>query len=456
MTLTAGTRRRSALRGLTTALVIAGITVGCGSNGSDDRDGAARPGRDAAEGNSHVLEVWTSESGTRLQLVQQRADQFSAAHPDVKVNFTIRDFGSYPAQLKLALASDSAPDVVIGNLGWSLDGPLIKAGQLRALDPWAARYGWDDRYPEVAQRQMRFTTDGKQFGRGAIFGIPYAADVIGWFYNVGKLEALNVGVPATLAELEAALETARREGEVPIMLGNKAQWPGLHLFYLVCDDLASDRDVNGIVFGDRSVRWTAPSFVASARKVAQWNARGYIGAGSNSMSPADALARFVRGAGVFFPAGSWNAAELSAAMKDNVAFFLTPPVRRGDPSRATGSVGYGWHITAASRQADLAAEFIDFMTQEAFAIELAASGDISPLDLGNRAPSMPSRLAGEIFAAWQGVLANGTLRPYLDFSAPNGAEVLYPTMQSIIAGHETPERGLALIEESRAEFLDSL
>ena len=414
------------------------------------------PGRDVAEGGHRTLEVWTPESGTRLQLVQTRADQFSAAHPDVKVNFTVRDFGSYPAQLKLALASDSPPDVVIGNLGWSLDGPLIKAGLLRALDPWAARYGWDKRFPEVAQRQMRFSVDGKQFGRGPIFGIPYAADVIGWFYNVGKLKTLEIGVPATLGELEAALETARKAGEVPIMLGNKPQWPGLHLFYLVSDDLASDREINGIVFGDRSVKWTAPGFVESARKLAQWNARGYMAAGSNSMSPADALARFVRGAGVFLPAGSWNAAELSAAMGDDVAFFLMPPVRKGDPSRATGSVGYGWHITAASRQADLAAEFIDFMTQEAFAIQLTAGGDISPIDLGDRAPRMPSRLAGEIFAAWQSVLANGTLLPYLDFSAPNGAEVLYPTMQSIIAGHVEAGQGLALIEQSREEFLDSL
>jgi raffinose/stachyose/melibiose transport system substrate-binding protein len=441
---------------LTAALVIAGILVGCGSNGSDNGDGAVEPGRDAAAGGGHALEVWTAESGTRLQLVQQRADQFSAAHPGVKVNFTIRDFGSYPAQLKLALASDSAPDVVIGNLGWSLDGPLIQAGLLRPLDPWAARYGWDKRYPEVAQRQMRFSADGKQFGHGPIFGIPYAADVIGWFYNVGKLKTLNIGVPATLDELEATFETARRADEVPIMLGNKTQWPGLHLFYLVSDDLASDREINGIVFGDRSVKWTAPSFIASARKLAQWNARGYIAAGANSMSPDDALAKFVRGVGVFLPTGSWNAAELSAAMDENAAFFLTPPVRKGDPRRATGSIGYGWHITAASRQADLAAEFIDFMTQEAFAIQLAASGDISPLDLGNRAPQMPSRLAGEIFAAWQSVLANGTLLPYLDFSAPNGAEVLYPTMQSIIAGQETPEQGLALIEQSREKFLDSL
>ena len=67
----------------------------------------------------------------------------------------------------------------------------------------------------------------------------------------------HIGVPATLQDLEAALGAARKAGEVPIMLGNKQQWPGLHLFYLVSNDLASDREINGIVFGDRSVQWTA-------------------------------------------------------------------------------------------------------------------------------------------------------------------------------------------------------
>ncbi|HTL50356.1 MAG TPA: extracellular solute-binding protein [Steroidobacteraceae bacterium] len=449
MSRTARGRLRFGLSRLVAALFVAGISAGCGPNGAGERDGAVEGGR-------RTLEVWTPESGSRLQLVQRRAAGFSAAHPGVEVNLTIRDFGSYPAQLKLALASDRPPDVAIGNLGWSLDGPLIKAGLLRPLDPWAARYGWDKRFPDAARAQMRFTTDGRQFGRGAIFGIPYAADVIGWFYNARKLEALKVPVPMTLAELESSFETAKHAGEVPIMLGNKAQWPGLHLFYLVSADLASNEEINGIVFGDRAIQWTAPGFVQSARTLAGWNEKGFIEPGANGMSPADALARFTQGSGVFLPAGSWNVAELSAAMADNVGFFLMPPVRAGDPRRATGSVGYGWHITTASRQPDLAAEFIDFMTRDEFAIELVAGGDITPLDLGERAPRLPSRLAGDAYAAWQSVVSNGTLLPYLEFAAPNGAEVLYPTMQSMIAGHETPEQGLARIEESRKEFLDSL
>ena len=91
-----------------------------------------------------------------------------------------------------------------------------------------------------------------------------------------------------------------------------------------------------------------------------------------------------------------------------------------------------------------------------FAMQLAASGDISPLTMPDGVPPAPFRLAGEISAAWQGVLANGTLLPYLEFSAPQGTEVLYPTMQSMISGHDTPEKGLALIEQSREKFLDSL
>lgn len=402
---------------------------------------------------TRALEVWTAESGTRLELVRKRSDEFVAAYPNVSINITVRDFGSYPAQLKLALASDSAPDVAIGNLGWSLDGPLIKAGMLRDLSPWAKQYGWDIRYPADVLRQMRFTADGKVFGKGAIFGIPYAADIIGWFYNVGKLKSLQLEVPKTFAELEAAFEHAKSAGELPMMLGNKPQWPGLHVFYLINNNLAAEKEIIGIVFGDSTASWSAVSFVNSASKLAAWNAKGFFPVGANGMAPADANAKFSRGEGVFLPAGTWNAAELSAAMGDNVGFFLTPPNRVGEPQRATGSIGFGWHITTASKQADLAAEFIAFMTGEEWAKELVASGDIAPFTVSGASLKAPSKLAKDIQRTWQSVLANDTLLPYLDSSAPNGAEVIFPTMQSVLAGEQSPARGLADIEKARLRFL---
>jgi raffinose/stachyose/melibiose transport system substrate-binding protein len=416
---------------------------------------AAEPFDPAAAGDV-TIDVWTAEFGNRLELVQGRIDEFMAEYPNVTVDLTVRDFGAYPAQLKLALTSDDAPDVAIGNIGWSLDGPLIKAGLLRELTPWAGLYGWDTRYSEVAQKQLRFSTDGTSFGNGPLFGVPYAADVIGWFYNSKKLAELGLEPPATFAELEAALQAAKDAGEVPMMLGNKDQWPGLHVFYTINNNLSSTDEVTGIVFGEEGVAWTDPSFVESAEKLADWAAKGYFVEGFNGLAPADANVKFAEGEGLFLPAGSWNVAELSEGMPDGVGFFLTPPNEAGEPRRATGSFGYGWHISSASDQPDLAAALIDWLTNEDSARAFFAAGDIAPLNIEGDAPESSTQVRTDVFAAWNEVLATDSLMLYLDFSDPNGGEVMYPTMQSILSGEKDPAAGLADIEAARQQFLATL
>ena len=103
-----------------------------------------------------TLSAWTSESGSRLEILRSWREQFEEENPNITRRLdqsaTSR---SYPAQIKLALNSEDGPDVAIGNLGWALDGPLIKAGLLRPLDDYAEAYGWDTRYPEVGLRQLQ-------------------------------------------------------------------------------------------------------------------------------------------------------------------------------------------------------------------------------------------------------------------------------------------------------------
>lgn len=176
-------------------LLIAGLfllvfaTAACTTPGRDPGanavDTSKKVSTDISGEPDTTLDVWTSEGGSRLEILQKLGKEFEAANPNVKVKWTIRDFGSYPAQIKLALSSKDGPDVAIGNLGWSLDGPLIKAGLFRPLDDYAEAYGWDERYPEVGLRQLRFSEDGKVYGEGPIWGTPYASDVIGWFYKQG-------------------------------------------------------------------------------------------------------------------------------------------------------------------------------------------------------------------------------------------------------------------------------
>ena len=291
-----------------------------------------------------TLSVWTSEGGTRLEILKKLGKEFEAANPNVKVKWTVRDFGSYPAQIKLALSSEDGPDVAIGNLGWSLDGPLIKAGLFRPLDDYAKAYGWDTRYPEVGLRQLKFSEDGTEYGEGPIWGAPYASDVIGWFYNKDLLADLDMEVPTTLAELEDVLAASKSAGQQPIVFGNKDAWPAWHLLYNLVDQYAPIDDVSGIVYGDEGATYESDEIKEATEKMVEWKDAGYIRDDVNAIAQADASAGFLKGNGLFFPAGSWEA----AAMPDNIGFFLTPPIEEGETPRATGSFGYAWHIASNS------------------------------------------------------------------------------------------------------------
>lgn len=450
-------RKARVSRGGLVVAALALVVAACG--GGDDAASDATTTNPATQGGvvdpasvgDATLEVWTAEGGSRLELVQQRVDEFQSAYPNVTVNVTVRDFGSYPAQLKLALDSDDAPDVAIGNIGYSLDGPLVEAGLIRELTPWAEAYKWEERYPEEVQRQLRFSTDGKQFGTGPLFGVPYASDVVGWFYNKATLADLGFEPPETFADLEAALAAAKAAGIVPIMFGNVEQWPGLHLFFTVNSNTATTDEINGVVFGDDGASWTSQGMIAAADKVAEWGELGYFLDGYNGLAGTDAFIQFGQGEGLFAPGGSWNATDLATAMGDNVGFFLTPPNTAGEPRVATGSFGYGWHISTKSSQPDLAAAFVDWMTNEDTQRLFVESGDLGTLPVDDA--TVPAGLAQEVQAAFAGLLESDTLVPYLDFSDPNGGEVIYPTIQEIISGDLAPADGLERIETARQEFL---
>ena len=395
-----------------------------------------------------TLKVWTSEGRNRLVLLRKLATEFEAAHPNVKVKWTIRDFGAYPAQIKLALSSSDGPDVAIGNLGWSLDGPLIKAGLFRPLDDYAKAYGWDKRYPDVGLRQLKFSHDGKVYGEGSIWGTPYAADVIGWFYNADMLKALGKEVPKTLAELEDVLAASKAAGQQPIILGNKDAWPAWHLLYNLVDQYATKKEITDIVYGGADANYANKGMVAALDKMLEWKKAGYVSADVNAVAQADASAAFLKGKALFFPAGSWEA----ASMPENYGFFLTPPLEAGTPPRATGSFGYAFHVAANSKHVAAGAAFLDWMSNEAAAKKFFAAGDIAPMTVPD-AKIKVGKVFADIFDSWTEVLNSDGLLPYLEFATPRASEVQYPQLQEVLAGKTSPEAALKAMEADRSKFV---
>ena len=105
-----------------------------------------------------------------------------------------------------------------------------------------------------------------------------------------------------------------------------------------------------------------------------------------------------------------------------------------------------------ARQADLAAEFIDFMTQEAFAIQLVASGDISPLDLGERAfHGCPRGWPAKSSRPGKASSRTGRCCRISIFRRRTGPKSSIRPCSRSSRATSTPEQGLARIEQSRAK-----
>src|SRR5262245_1297371 len=368
------------LLGVVSLLILLAVTAACSPGKEQSGTADSSPvDMDVAALPDTTLSVWTSEGGTRLDILKNLAKQFTEKYPNISVKWTVRDFAAYPAQIKLALQSDDGPDVCIGNLGWALDGPLIKAGLLRPLDDYAKAYGWDTRYPEVGLRQLKFSEDGTVYGEGPIYGTPYASDVIGWFSNKDLLGDLGMDVPKTMDDLEATLAAAKDAGQQPIILGNKDGWRIWHLLYNVIDQTADAEEISGIVYNDEGASYESDGIKAGVQKVVDWNDAGYLPADVNAIAQADAGADFRAGKALFFPAGSWEASD----MPDNVGFFVTPPLEDGGTSKSTGSFGYSFHIAANSDKVAAGAAFLDWMSNENAARAFFAAGDIAPLAVDN-------------------------------------------------------------------------
>lgn len=458
-------------RRLLGAVALIVILASCGGGGTSVTSGAtatsspsatdagstattAAAAIDVASVGPVVLNVAMSDIPPRLAIIEQRIDEFEAQYPNVTVNVTARDFGTHILQVKLALEGDDAPDIASGDIGWSLSGPLVQAGLIRDLSPWMETYGWDTRYPDAAYKQFSFSEDGNTFGSGSVYGLPYAADVMGWFYNKEKLVALGGELPETLADFEALLAAAKAAGEVPLMIGNKEGWAAQGVYNILAATTAPVEQVEGLVYGDVSVNYTDQVFVDAMATLQNWAKSGYLPEDVISLSSDDAQARFLQGEGLLFQCGTWCVSTFDDAMGDNVGFFLTPPVVAGDPARSVGSFGLQLHMGAKSENPDVAAALLDWLTNADTAAALAAIGDI-PSIAADTAPADASPLTLAGYEGFAEAVDAGGLLPYLAWASPNYFEVDFPVFQELLADRITPEEAAETIEQNRDAFLES-
>jgi raffinose/stachyose/melibiose transport system substrate-binding protein len=426
------------------------LFAGCGAPGedaSDDGGSAERSAKkiDVAAAGPVTLTVWDQEvRGGQRRQIEQLNEAFQQKYPNVTIKRVAKSTTDLNTTLKLAVSSDEAPDVVQANQGRSVMGTLVKGGLLIPLDDYAEAYGWADRYAPVLLDLNRFSSDGSTFGDGDLYGLSQMGEIVGVFYNRDKVP----DPPGTFAELESQLAEAKSAGDVAISFGNLDKWPGIHEFQAVQNVFSPPDQVRDFVFAREGASFTTPENEEAAAKLQEWAEKGYFTKNFNGVGYDPAYQQFAKGAGPFLIAGTWLLADLTDAMGDKLGFMLVPGDDGASP-QALGGESLPFAVTSKSENPDVAAAYIDFITNADAADVLVETGNLPAMP----AEAQPSGAAGEdVFEAWRTLAEADGLVPYLDYATPTFYDTITAEVQQLMAGRRSPDEFTGALQEDFEQF----
>lgn len=400
-----------------------------------------------------TLAFWHNETLTGpMTSIAELTTAFEAKYPNVTIQITAKDFNDLQAIEKLTLSGPDAPCLIEGNQGRATDGEIIKAGLIVPLDKYAKAYGWLDRYPPGLLEEFRWTPDGKTFGQGSIYGISQGAIYVGIFYNKDKVAKLGVPwPPKSLDEFETALQAAKAAGELPIQLGNLDVWPGiedafgfLHGYYAV-----SGENERSWALGGPGLSFATPENLEAATKLQEWAQEGYFSKDAAGIGYDASVANFVKGQGVFLFDGFWASGGLYDGMKDKVG-FVNPPAGPSGKVVVTGAMDQPLHISSACKYPDLAAAYLDFITNQDAAPTLIKWSRVPAVPAAQVPPETTSLEQAQI-AAWSDVRAADGMGYFPDWATVTMYDTLGSQIQQLMAGKITPQQFVANVQADYAK-----
>jgi len=433
------------------ALALTMVAAGCGSAPGAKDDGAketatpaatvaAKP--DISKVGDVTLTVWDQMvRGGQNKEVEELNKQFMAKYPNVKIERTAKSFEDLLKTVKLAASSPDAPDVLQANQGRGTMGEMVKAKLIRPVTDYAKVYGWNDRYSPTLLALNSFSADGSEFGSGDLYGLSQSGEIVGVFYNKDKVAT----PPTTLDEFEASLQKAKDAGETPIMFGNLEKWPGIHNFESVLGQTADKQAIRDFVFAKEDASFDNPEFTAGATKIKDWVDKGYFNKDFNGTDYNPAYESFAKGKGPFLIAGTWLVADLTKLMGDKVGFMLMPGKDPNAPV-SLGGEDLPWSITSSAKNPDVAAAYIDFLT-DANAAKVLVDTDNLPAMKG--APAPAGGLSVDVANAWQKLNEADGVIPYLDYTTPTFGDDLGGAIQELLSGKQDPA---AFTKDVQADF----
>jgi raffinose/stachyose/melibiose transport system substrate-binding protein len=425
---------------LTVALLLALLVSGCVATPPQ----ASEPAEEAAApaGEENITLRWANIIAADGQEQWQAVvDAFQAEHPNITV-LSESTAGSgaavYPDVLKTSMASGSPPDLFF-MWGGSISQPFIDAGQAMDLTPYYEEYGWTDKFAPWVVDRISYE-DG-------IYGVPYHARGMGFWYRTDLFEENGWTVPTTFAEQEELCASMKEAGMYCVSLGGKFGWHTMRVldYFLEhhCGPALHD-ELNSL-----EASWDQQCVIDSYATFQKWIDNDWVVPDFLTVSPDDSRFPFFAGDAGLVLEGDWYEGVLKNNEQDvaNYSFYLPPTDH--DPVRFS-TFPEQWMIPADAANPDAAALFIDFITDA----ETQQANFINDFTASATVGVNPDCTEWPLSCEWRDVIlsASDTYPPTDQAFVKELMDDFFEVQDSIVAKRLTPEEGAALMQQRAEEW----
>jgi xylobiose transport system substrate-binding protein len=414
------------------AMLMAGVLVGCGSDGGSGGDG----------GGTLTAYVY----GDDAVKVQEAAVKEFNKTSKVKVKLVPVPGTEYVNKLRSAMGSPSAPDIFFNWGGGSIK-PYVDANQLVDLTSTVK----NDATLKAGFLPSIVTAGGLD---GKTYGIPMRGmQPVMLFYNKSLFAENNIEPPKTWEDLQKAITTFKSKGITPFALGGSDKWPELMWMEYLLDRIGGPDVFRKIQNGDTS-GWGDPAVLKTAQTVKQLVDDGAFGKNFNSVDYGNGGAPTLlnKGKAAMHLMGSWEySTQLGKApefAKKDLGWTAFPTVTggAGDAANVVGNPTNYWSVNARTKHKDEAIAFLKTMASKTYAQALVDNGDVPTT---SNAASMLSGSPNPKFATDQYDMVQKA--PDFTLSWDQALESKYATpllteISKLFAGKSTPEQFVAAMK----------
>ncbi len=450
-------------RGPRRSLILIGVTVSLLAAACSSSSGGS--GASSSAGQKVTLTVQNGDAGATglLAAYAELNKEFEAAHPGVTINFVTKSFDEQNNTAKLQLSGNNPPDVFQVNQGYEQMGAFVKAGLLTKLDDYATKYGWTtSQSANLLALNGQFTENGVQMGQGPLWGLSVTNAWVGLLMNMDVAAKLGItDAPKTFADLEQDLATAKAKGgTVPMEFGSQnGEMPAWLLSNLLLAN-GGPTAVSGIVFHADGASFTTSDAAFAGQTMKDWASKGYFTPNWAAYQTSQVFSNFAKGQGLFTLAGSWLM-PIPGTPEDTKQFRMVVfPTQSGSSPDAVAAGDLPWTIPAHSKNHDLAAEYINFVSTDAAASKFVASGNlpsVPPKDLDAQvaAANLPPASADSINTGLE-IISKGHPVPFVDWAAPALYDAIKANFDKLVSGSMDVPAWQASLQAAYGPFVKSL